>query len=388
MFSSAFSDFSEFVSNTTECTELQLVRQSNAEENSQESEPFKPEFTYPIFGEQETVFGYKGLQIKINYASGSLKTYLNISYKEKFNGQGTNDTGVLEAADIKGTLSEYLPSDVLSNYDEFIRIVQEDAKTFKPLGEKMSEYKVETEDGDEEQYEIYRTTFSNTKFRSYHDRMQLFALLFIEGSSYIDNEDEKWEIYTVFEKQGQNESAVYHFVGYCTAYPFFCWPENIRMRISQFLILPPYQKQGHGNSLYQTLYCIFTTRNEVCELTVEDPNEEFSNLRDKNDMRILRDQHAFQGLQAPVPEEKIKELQKRFKLTERQIRRCVEMYLLSKLNKLDSAAYKAYRLQVKQRLYLFNIDALKDMDADEMKEKLQATYDGVEEEYHDLLEQV
>lgn len=26
--------------------------------------------------------------------------------------------------------------------------------------------------------------------------MQLFVLLFIEGSSYIEDDDEKWEIYT------------------------------------------------------------------------------------------------------------------------------------------------------------------------------------------------
>lgn len=36
------------------------------------------------------------------------------------------------------------------------------------------------------------------KFRKYHDRMQLFMLLYVEGSSYIDSEDDKWNIYTVY----------------------------------------------------------------------------------------------------------------------------------------------------------------------------------------------
>lgn len=31
------------------------------------------------------------------------------------------------------------------------------------------------------------------------------------------------------------------------------------------------------------------------------------------------------------------------------------MYLLSKVNKLNREDYKAFRLQVKQRLYLFNL---------------------------------
>jgi hypothetical protein len=28
-------------------------------------EPFSPAFTYPIFGEKETIFGYRGLDIKV-----------------------------------------------------------------------------------------------------------------------------------------------------------------------------------------------------------------------------------------------------------------------------------------------------------------------------------
>jgi len=29
-------------------------------------EPFSPAFTYPIFGEKETIFGYRGLDIKVD----------------------------------------------------------------------------------------------------------------------------------------------------------------------------------------------------------------------------------------------------------------------------------------------------------------------------------
>lgn len=38
----------------------------------------------------------------------------------------------------------------------------------------------------------------------------------------------------------------YHFVGYTTLFPFYCFPEKTRIRISQFVILPPYQQEGHG----------------------------------------------------------------------------------------------------------------------------------------------
>jgi histone acetyltransferase 1 len=73
--------------------------------------------------------------------------------------------------------------------------VKNDAETFRPSGEKVAEYTGEN-NGVEEYFEIYKNSFKNLKFREYHSRMQLFVLLFIEGSSYIEDDDEKWEIYT------------------------------------------------------------------------------------------------------------------------------------------------------------------------------------------------
>jgi histone acetyltransferase 1 len=77
-------------------------------------------------------------------------------------------------------------------------------------------------------------------------------------------------------------------------------------------------------------------------------------MRDKNDTRYLRSHGAFEGLKAPVGTETINALCEKFKLTNRQLQRCMEMDLLSKLNVLNQADYTAYRLQVKQRLYSFN----------------------------------
>lgn len=126
------------------------------------------------------------------------------------------------------------------------------------------------------------------------------------------------------------------------------------MRISQFLVLPPYKKRGHGSKLYQTIYEIFKSRTEICEITVEDPNEEFSDMRDKNDIRYLLEHGAFKNLKAPIAPKVISDLCTEYKLTNRQTQRCIEIYLLSNLNKLNAEEYKAYRLQVKQRLYSFN----------------------------------
>lgn len=50
-------------------------------------------------------------------------------------------------------------------------------------------------------------------------------------------------------------------------------------------------------------------------MIVEDPSEDFSDMRDRNDMRYLNEHHAFDGLVPPVPHEKVKELCREYKLT-------------------------------------------------------------------------
>lgn len=83
----------------------------------------------------------------------------------------------------------------MTHRDRFMDTVKTDAKSFKPMGEKITEYTKE-ENGNTLNFEIFKTSFASAEFREYHSRMQLFVLLFIEGSSYIEDDDEKWEIYT------------------------------------------------------------------------------------------------------------------------------------------------------------------------------------------------
>ncbi|CEP13354.1 hypothetical protein [Parasitella parasitica] len=374
-------DFTDWSCSTTKSLEISLVQPRKGDSNSSEptiSLTFHPEFTYPIFGDHETAFGYKDLSLKLKYASGSLQPFISMEYSSKYQPPSPSfTTESVQADDLLKTLEDFLPRGYLTKQNEFIDVVRNDYTKFKPLGEKVHEYTQENNDGTLEQFEIYKNSFSNAKFRDYHSRMQLLALFFIEGSSYIEDDDEKWEIYTSFkrEKISDTEDA-FHFIGYSTTYPFYCWPENIRMRISQFLVLPPFKKQGHGSKLYQTIYKLFLSRNEICEITVEDPNEEFSDMRDKNDIRYLLERGAFKGLKAPVSQDKIQELCDKYKLTNRQTQRCVEMYLLSNVDKLNAKEYKAYRLQ----------DVLREMEESERKDKLEQTYLGVEEDYHRLLE--
>ncbi|KAI8874711.1 acyl-CoA N-acyltransferase [Backusella circina FSU 941] len=215
-------DFAEWSTNITENTEICLVQPQQGDGTPGEvfhNHTFNPEFTYPIFGDHETVFGYKDLALTISFASGSLRAFVQVNHTEQY-----EDTLDIKKDDILNTLNEFLPKDNPKTKAEFVDTVYKDFETFKPIGEKIKEY----EKGDS-LFEIYKCDFTNDKFKEYYQRMQVFALFFIEGSSYIDVDDEKWEIYTVFQFKKETDS--YDFIGYCNAYPFYCWPENIRMRI-------------------------------------------------------------------------------------------------------------------------------------------------------------
>lgn len=43
-------------------------------------------------------------------------------------------------------------------------------------------------------------------------------------------------------------------VGFCTVYLFYAYPHSVRLRVSQILVLPPFQKQGVGKLLLQSVY--------------------------------------------------------------------------------------------------------------------------------------
>jgi len=91
---------------------------------------------------------------------------------------------------------------------------------------------------------MYYCDFSVDGFLEYNNRLQILLLFFINGASFIE-EDHNWRIYLLYKKEG----GVHILVGFTTIYAFFREIKTCRYRISQFLILPPYQRKGLGMHL-------------------------------------------------------------------------------------------------------------------------------------------
>lgn len=81
---------------------------------------FYPKFTYPIFGDEERIFGYKGLKIGLRYRANDMRPHLKISYDKKL-----KPVGDAEPEDVASILQEgnHLPKSKLScHLDCFIAL--------------------------------------------------------------------------------------------------------------------------------------------------------------------------------------------------------------------------------------------------------------------------
>lgn len=425
---------------------------------------FHPTFTYPIFGEEERIFGYKGLHIDVRFAADDMRPNVFISYDKKF-----TPVGDTVALDILSTLKEWLPQEAFASSADFQKQTEASAvgRRFTPPGKLVHNYSRKGKT-----FEIWAGSLLDPAVRETLERMQILISFFIEAGTPINTQDadwtlDRWTIYFVYEKISAERSASsssYSFIGYSTTYRFFSLKPasaidkaavesnnsttkaasgalqsifrtdsiNVKelpacVRLSQFLILPPYQKSGHGSALYSAIYASILTDPTVRELSVEDPSEEFDVLRDINDWRTLEPKfrdakisinvEPFSGTEkrrgGRLPTAKLldvaalKKIRADTKIARRQFARQVEMYLLSlipfshraaggaSLTKLliqktrapDPAdkAYYWWRLILKQRIYKKNKDQLQQLDLEERRPKVEDAARAQEDEYEKLL---
>ena len=344
------------------------------------STDFQPTFTYAIFGDEEKVFGYKDLKIKLYFASGSLYCYLGFTYAARV-GEGASKRlapGV-QPQDIVGMVNEKIVDrrSVTHNLDDFLKRAKRDEATFQPMGSKMHEYTV-----DGRVFEMYECDFETPRFKQYHRSLQLFLVFFIEGASYVDEDDLNWKFVLLFERC----DTTYKICGYMSYYSFFHYPDKLRMRISQFLILPPFQKQGHGRRLYQMVFDKLRRDPEVHDITVEDPNDGFQDMRDKCDVERMLKEKALAGVSLPLKLSHFAKVQQKFKLSKMQSVRCSEMVFLKRINRSDQNAFRKYRLYLKGRIYKKNKDTLEDMDFDERLNQPHSTFLAVLKDYQNVLD--
>ena len=163
---------------------------------------FSPRFTYPIFGEEERIFGYQGLRIHLRFTSYDVQPNVEVTYDRKF-----KTVGDTKALDIEKTLRDWLPSgelgltmqnkwliqspDAFDEPDSYNRriIDFETQQSWKPPGELLHSYNVNARN-----FEIYCGELTDPAVQKLIERMQIFISLFIEGGTPLDLSDQEWTL--------------------------------------------------------------------------------------------------------------------------------------------------------------------------------------------------
>ncbi|XMA07968.1 hypothetical protein WAI453_000759 [Rhynchosporium graminicola] len=398
---------------------------------------FHPRMTYSIFGDEERIFGYKDLKIDLRYNYSDMRPNLDIKYKKKFPAVGET-----EAQDIKGLLEPFLPKLAYEKPSIFTKALSDiGSKLWRPPGELW-----QTIETDGKILEVWKGSLANIAVQQILKRIQILVPLFIEGGTIIELDEPEWvlERWTVFFYYEVNKTSKsvnpYSFMGYSTVYRYFLFQagtngsgstkqatadftlplNNIsfsslpcRSRISQFVLLPPFHGNGYGSHLYNSIFDFYLAESETVEITVEDPNYAFDDMRDVNDLARLRTLPEFRVIKIntsvkPDPHAltpnnivdlpALEKIRKRTKIAPRQFLRVTEMHLLSRIPKSIRKAelasespkgkeqeFSLWQLWVKKRLYKHNRDLLSQMDKEERVEKLDEVLAGVVEDYTRLL---
>lgn len=129
-----------------------------------------------------------------------------------------------------------------------------------------------------------------------------------------------------------------------------------KLRISQFLVLPPYQRLGIGSTLLEEIYKHYLADKKCTEITVEDPSVDFQQMKDALDIKLIWKNGFFDSFrklfkgksslksssinrfnfeQLELDQQELANIQSVLKLKKQNILRCFELIILAKLDKKD-----------------------------------------------------
>ncbi|KAE9420185.1 hypothetical protein Angca_005649 [Angiostrongylus cantonensis] len=337
---------SRFVANALETVWIRFI--SN-EESETDADGYHPEFAHQYFGDKEIIYGYENLRLILHYTDASMFLYPEFSFSTAVSSVEKD----MKEDDIMGKLKSQLPCDqmnmMVESREEF-KILLLKQKKFKPFGELIIKFTK-----NDKCFELYKVSGCSTEFNAFLERVQSLALWYIDAAQYTDNYDPRWLHYLLFESRGHEAgdgSRAYSFAGYASLYRFYAYPDRIRPRFAQIMLLPQYRKNGIGAKLLNAICKDLCSLTEVLDITVEDPADNFIYLRDYVDCLNCSKLPEFspEKLKGGFSMEMKKIALEKLKITKRQSRRVYEILRLKSTNMKDADEAKAYRLDVKRRL--------------------------------------
>lgn len=237
---------------------------------------FQPSFTYELFA-NELIHGYKGLKILISLTPKTFYAHINIKFSHKLQ--------------ISDNLEEIFANHFKERYTTdkkiFLSQLEKENDLINPKGKLIVE---------KEKRKVYNIDILNDDFTAESYSLQALCTFFIDAASFIPLETNFWgyfliiETYEEKEKDNQinDKNKRWHTIGFTSYKNFHIEFEKYYTMISQFLILPPYQRKGLGTFLLENCYKYLFKEDKCClEVTTEDPDIEFILMRDYTICKII-----------------------------------------------------------------------------------------------------
>jgi histone acetyltransferase 1 len=228
---------------------------------------------------------------------------------------------------------------------------------------------------------VYRANNKSKGFSEYHRRMEFFIKFFIDGASIIELSDEWVVFFTIFTPGNPVSNENVHnginghshkvsdcpsFVGYFTAYQFYCAIDTYKSRVSQVLVLPSFQRRGLAGLMLECYYREMLADEKCKQISVESSSFGFQQVRLLLDAsNLLKDdlgKECIEGVRKdlrffPSPG-KIKEFQKKWKLFNKQALDVIELVLFVALKSQDPNKLAGLKEACERRIAKMNAQTL------------------------------
>ncbi|KAG2442492.1 hypothetical protein HXX76_002578 [Chlamydomonas incerta] len=269
--------------------------------------PVNVEFLHQHFGDSEQIRGYSNLKITIWFHVQTFHAWVDVSF-------ATKRPGADKLSDIwEGAF----PEGYYSSKEEFVEQVARTAAALPDLltlGECVGTVPVRPNSAAglyglsagppaaagaaggaaagaapsqpplEVSVRRFQLLTAPPEVKALHARLEPLLLFTIDGANFIDGDDPQWELLLPVVRAPDGGCLV---LGLTTLFNFWAYPASCRLRVSQVLVLSPWQGLGLGKALLQLSYDLARSRG-CADLTVEDPTPNLQRVREKLEVEMLR----------------------------------------------------------------------------------------------------
>ncbi|KAJ0031085.1 hypothetical protein Pint_13337 [Pistacia integerrima] len=337
-----------------DCIKIYLVS-SKEEVGVSDSFCIDPVDLNSFFDEDGKIYGYQELKITVWVNIISFHSYADITFK------GTSNRGK-GITDLKSALQSIFAETLVESKDKFLQtfstetqFIRSAVSTGEVMQHKASNGHVSHLEEAVSDLEVVRMVVGNMATGHLYSRLIPLVLLLVDGSNPIDVTDPRWELYLLIQKTEDQQGDIQHrLLGFTALYRFYHYPDSTRIRLSQILILPPYQCKGYGSYLVEVLSNIAIAEN-VYDFTVEEPLDSFQHVRTCVDIKHLL---AFEPIQPAIdsavlslkegkvskkihaprfvpPLSAVDDVRKTLKINKKQFLQCWEILIYLSLHSVD-----------------------------------------------------